>query len=123
MQELDLQAPAMIDETLISPVRASLRLANTTNEHVMMKAERRAAEKNLENMEGNPLNHSLFYLDKNCVASSLRCIGVKAPSGAVDNLCISTFSHNNQELENDSGEEEYPVSDEEEIVEEIERSC
>jgi len=113
-----LESAAVIPEVLMSPLRASPRLASASDEHVLLKAERRATEKN---MEGNPLNNSLFFLDNNNVASNLKLLGVKALSSSVDKLCSSVFNHKPQLLDKDNWEEEFVESEEEESVEELER--
>jgi hypothetical protein len=51
--EVGVHAAAAIPETLVSPLRASPRLANSSDEHTLKKAARRAATKNLEFLEGN----------------------------------------------------------------------
>jgi len=58
---IDLKATAAIPEVVISPVRASPRLAKSADENVLQKATTRTAEKNLEDMKGNTDNHSLFF--------------------------------------------------------------
>jgi DNA-binding Xre family transcriptional regulator len=53
----ELRDVAAIPEATVSPTRCSSRLANSVDEHTLAKAERRAAERNLERNEGisNPL--------------------------------------------------------------------
>lgn len=46
------QAAAAIPEALVSLIRASPRLVNSSDEHILKKVEKRRAEKNLETMEG-----------------------------------------------------------------------
>lgn len=55
--ESGLPAAAAIPEVVVSPMRASLRLLKANKEHTLAKAERRAAEKNLEHMKGNVSNN------------------------------------------------------------------
>lgn len=53
----ELRDVAAIPEATVSPTRCSSRLVNSVDEHTLAKAERRAAERNLERNEGisNPL--------------------------------------------------------------------
>lgn len=44
---------AAIPEAILTPTRCSPRLVDSVDEHTMSKAERRAATRNLEHMEGN----------------------------------------------------------------------
>ncbi|KAG2609328.1 hypothetical protein PVAP13_4KG031716 [Panicum virgatum] len=51
--ESEVQAAAAIPESLVSPLRASPRLANSSDEHTLKKGARRAAANNLEFLEGD----------------------------------------------------------------------
>jgi len=55
-----LVAVAAIPESVISPARASPRLAGLTDEHTMARAERMTAKKNLDFNEGNKCPPCLF---------------------------------------------------------------
>jgi hypothetical protein len=54
-------AAASINEALATPTRSSPRLAGSFEEHVMDKAKKRAALKNLEPIEGNTSNPPLSF--------------------------------------------------------------
>ncbi|CAO2191582.1 unnamed protein product, partial [Urochloa humidicola] len=49
----DMREEVAIPEAVLSPARSSPRLVNALDEHTMSKAERRAAERNLEHVEGH----------------------------------------------------------------------
>ena len=51
--EVEVHVVAAILEALMSPMRASPRLANSFEEHTLKKAARRTDAKNLEFPEGN----------------------------------------------------------------------
>ena len=68
---VELKMVAAIPEVVSSPLGASPRLAKHADEHILQKTAKRTAERNLEDMEGNSNNSSLFFLDKNVVASNL----------------------------------------------------
>jgi hypothetical protein len=57
-----LEAAASVPEVIASPVRSSPRLAQSKDEHILDRAEERAAKKNLEHVGGMPSTNSLFFL-------------------------------------------------------------
>lgn len=83
----DILKAAAIPEALVSSPRASPRLVKSADVHVLQKAERRVAEKNLEGPEGNGPDLLLFNLDKNYVVSIVLNLGVHAQPEAVNLLC------------------------------------
>ena len=110
---------AAIPEVVSSPLGASPRLAKHADEHILQKTARRTAERNLEDMEGNSNNSSLFFLDKNVVASNLTQLGVSLVPSSIDNFCKNAFSTISPEnLE--SSEWVFSDSDEDESLEELE---
>ena len=116
---VELKMVAAIPEVVSSPLGASPRLAKHADEHILQKTARRTAERNLEDMKGNSNCPSLFSLDKNVVASNLTQIGVSLVPSSIDNFCKNAFSTIN--LGNlESLEWDFPVSDEDESLEEIE---
>lgn len=69
-------AAAAIPEVLNSPARASPRLAQSTEEHTLSRAERRTTIKNLESMEGKSSCNSFCSFDLNDAVSNVRQLGV-----------------------------------------------
>jgi hypothetical protein len=69
-------AAASIKEALTTPTRSSPRLAGALEEHVMDKARKRAALKNLEPIEGNISNPSFPSFSDIVIHSELSKIGV-----------------------------------------------
>lgn len=61
---------------------------------MLLRAQRRTAEKNLEGLAGNHSNHSMLYLSKDNVAFNIVQLGVKTQSSAIDLLCESVHAPN-----------------------------
>lgn len=93
---VDLKAAAAIPELVLSPLRASPKLAKSADEHVLQKAARRTTVKNLE---GNSDRSSLFLLNHECVVSNFSQLGVNIAPKVVKNLCMNAFNHANPEKE------------------------
>jgi hypothetical protein len=71
-----LSAAAGVKAVLATPTRSSPRLAGAFEEHVLDKARKRAALKNLEPMKGKNPNSSFLSFSDAVVQSSLNSIGV-----------------------------------------------
>jgi hypothetical protein len=68
---------AFIKELKLTPTRSSPRLANSGDEHTMDKVEKRAAQRNLESMDGNVLNNPLFSPSNAHVLFSVKQLGIR----------------------------------------------
>lgn len=69
-----IRAAAEIKEAISVAPRSSPRLVGVADNHVMERLKKRAAWKNLENGEGNPL--SILSFDDSVVASKISSIGI-----------------------------------------------
>jgi len=122
--ESEVQAAAAIPESLVSPLRASPRLANSSDEHTLKKAARRDAAKNLEFLEGNGSIHPSLSFDKNVISDNLMQLGIRANSESVNSLCKTALTFNHEGFgteENDESELDYLDSENEDSIEELEK--
>jgi hypothetical protein len=65
---------------------------------VLLKAERRVAEKNLEGTEGTSSDPLLFHVVRIVAASNILHLGIRAHPENVDLICNSVFSSNSSEV-------------------------
>ena len=116
----------ILAQTLVSPLRASPRLANSSDEHTLKKAARRAAAKNLEFLEGNGSIHPSLSFDKNVISDNLMQLGIHANSESVNSLCKTALTFNHEGFgteENDESELDYLDSENEDSIEELEKKA
>lgn len=72
----ELLAAAAIPEALVSPTRASPRLARSSDEHILTRVERRMAEKNLEVSAGNSSNYPIGSLLLTTTVLNIKQLGI-----------------------------------------------
>ncbi|RLN03766.1 hypothetical protein C2845_PM13G11100 [Panicum miliaceum] len=89
----ELIAAAAIPEALVSPTRASSRLARSSDKHILTRVERRTAEKNLESAASNSSNDPVGSLLLNAVVLNIKRLGI-APGSCEDEMSITFVNIN-----------------------------
>jgi hypothetical protein len=69
-------------------VRASPKLQQSRDEHILAKAEERVARKNLEFKEGNPCPTSLLSVNKDLALNCLQQIGLNLGESSLEKTII-----------------------------------
>jgi hypothetical protein len=130
---------AAIPEVVVTPIRSSPRLAQSNDEHTMDKIQKRAAARNLEEPEGNPigssislplpLNNAIFKIQKlgiGCGENSKKGWDVVEDLLVIENNCEQNFLWENDSISSASEDENIDALESEavkrfcgELVEEI----
>jgi Neuraminidase (sialidase) len=111
----EVQIAAAIKEALMVSTRSSPRLGDSSEEHTLARAERRAAAKNLELVEGNLLNNSLNSLSMSSASSILSSVGILWGATVVErNISVKSLLDYNKKCVLQSEVQEYLESDSDE---------